>query len=155
MVIGFLPCSKLSSLYTYDASRRLLAHRRRCYSSECVEGEFSEVHGSKQPIRRSGNHSTTACAAPRLRQTAATWYYSLHYCVSGVATHNIDARVEKGSSRYENEVHQSYVSTTDRWHYRDMSVFRSDRRCHYIGERHPDNRRAGHLLGGACLLRNT
>src|SRR5215210_3052419 len=30
------------------------------YSPECVEEEFSEVHGSKQPLRRSGKHSTTA-----------------------------------------------------------------------------------------------
>jgi hypothetical protein len=29
------------------------------YSPECVEEEFCEVGGSKQPVRRSGKHPTT------------------------------------------------------------------------------------------------
>ena len=33
---------------------------RLLYSPECVEGEFSEVQGSKRPIGRCGQHSTRA-----------------------------------------------------------------------------------------------
>jgi hypothetical protein len=29
------------------------------YSPECVEGGFSEVRGSKRPLKRRGKHSTT------------------------------------------------------------------------------------------------
>jgi hypothetical protein len=58
------------------------------FPPKCVEGEFSEVRGSKRPIRRSGRHPTTACWAPfgvetwRLRTFRCTFVYQ------GVATRN-------------------------------------------------------------------
>src|SRR5919107_4008554 len=47
-------------LICHDDTRRDLRHPAKIYSPECVEEEFSEVHGSKQPLRRSAKHSTTA-----------------------------------------------------------------------------------------------
>jgi hypothetical protein len=46
MLIGS-PLLKAFIPYMYDASRRPLAHRRKGYSPECLEVEFSEVriHG--------------------------------------------------------------------------------------------------------------
>jgi hypothetical protein len=39
-------------------------HLRKGYSPKCLEEEFSEVRGSKRPIRRSAKHSTTAWRHP-------------------------------------------------------------------------------------------
>jgi hypothetical protein len=58
---GALPLSPIpppcgSALWDPDLSGR----KSWRYSPECVEEEFCEVHGSKQPIRHIAKHSTTA-----------------------------------------------------------------------------------------------
>src|SRR5215208_6332863 len=59
------------------------------YSPECVEVEFSEVHGSKQPLRRSVKHSTTACWHPFSVETLQLGSSSCTVVYQGVATRNI------------------------------------------------------------------
>jgi hypothetical protein len=59
------------------------------YSADCVEEEFSEVHGSKQPLRRSGKHSTTACWHPFSVETLQLGSSSCTVVYQGVATRNI------------------------------------------------------------------
>src|SRR5215204_7142179 len=58
------------------------------YSPECVEEEFSEVHGIKQPLRRSGKHSTTAWWHPFSVKTLRLGSSSCTIVYQGVATRN-------------------------------------------------------------------
>jgi hypothetical protein len=54
-----------------------------------VEKEkFSEVHGSKQPLRRSGKHSTTAWWHPFSVKTLRLGSSSCTVVYQGVATRN-------------------------------------------------------------------
>src|SRR5215208_729372 len=61
---------------------------RGTYSPECVEEEFSEVHGSKRPIRRSAKHSTTAWRHPFGVKTLRLGSSSCTVVYQGVATRN-------------------------------------------------------------------
>src|SRR5215217_1701307 len=64
-------------------------HRSACpYSPECVEVEFSEVHGSKQPLRRSAKHSTTAWWHPFSVETLRLGSSGCTIVYQGVATRN-------------------------------------------------------------------
>src|SRR5215212_3959086 len=58
------------------------------FSPKCVEKEFSEVHGSKQPLRRSGKHSTTACWHPFSVETLRLGSSSCTVVYQGVTTRN-------------------------------------------------------------------
>src|SRR5215207_717893 len=70
------------------ADRRRLSVPKYPYSSECVEGEFCEVHGSKQPLRRSGKHSTRAWWHPFGVETLRLGSSSCTIEYQGVATRN-------------------------------------------------------------------
>jgi hypothetical protein len=52
------------------------------------EGGFSEVHGSKQPLRHSGKHSTTAWWYPFSVETLRLGSSSCTVVYQGVATRN-------------------------------------------------------------------
>src|SRR5215203_1224276 len=58
------------------------------YSPECVEVEFCEVHGSKQLLRRSAKHSTTAWWHTVSVETLRLGSRSCTNLYQGVATRN-------------------------------------------------------------------
>src|SRR5215213_4261644 len=75
---------------TRVANSSRLEEHPEAYSPKCLEKEeFSEVHGSKQPLRRSGKHSTTACWHPFSVETLQLGSSSCTVVYQGVATRNI------------------------------------------------------------------
>src|SRR5215217_3244305 len=58
------------------------------YSPKCVEEEFSEVHSSKQLIRRRAKHSATAWRHPFGVQTRRLSAFRCTVVYQGVATRN-------------------------------------------------------------------
>src|SRR5215218_9659842 len=77
-----LPCG--SALWDPDLS----GWKSWRYSPECVEVEFSEVGGSKQPIRRSGKSSITTWWHPFSVKTLRFGSSSCTVLYQGVATRN-------------------------------------------------------------------
>jgi hypothetical protein len=58
------------------------------YALNVGEDEFSEVRGSKQPLRRSGKHSTTAWGHPFGVETLRLGSSSCTIVYQGIATRN-------------------------------------------------------------------
>src|SRR5215203_5584779 len=79
--------SRFVGMLSLAVSRPGAAHSMH-YSPKCVEGEFCEVHGSKQPLRRSGKHSTRAWWHPFGVETLRLGSSSCTIEYQGVATRN-------------------------------------------------------------------